>query len=81
MGAAFNQRVEGDFIDMEKVTLTIFEKKLDNLNGFLDLVALNAAIEQDVQKNLTTLAADECPFDGFTGVVEIFLDGGRLVPV
>ena len=58
---------------MEKVTFAIFEKKLDNLNGFLDLVALDAAVQQDVQKNLTTFVADDhCPFE-VPGVIKILL--------
>ena len=61
---------------MEKVTFAIFEKKLDNLNGFLDLVALDAAVQQDVQKNLTTFVADDhCSFEmGFVPrIVKILL--------
>jgi len=34
---------------MEKVTVTIFEKELDNLNGFLNLIAVNATVQQNVQ--------------------------------
>ena len=65
---AFYQSVDGNFVDMEKVTLAIFEEKLDNLNGFLNLVALDAAVQKDIQKNLSSFVSDDCAFYNFPGV-------------
>ena len=53
---------------MEKVTLSIFEEKLDNLNGFLNLIALDAAVQKDIQKNLSSFVSDDCAFYNFPGV-------------
>ena len=48
LGTAFDQCVERHFINMEKVTLAIFQQKLDNLNGFLDLIALDATVQENI---------------------------------
>ena len=56
---AFDQSVDGNFIDMEKVTIAIFEEELDNLNGFLNLVALDAAVQKDIQKNLSSFIPND----------------------
>ena len=44
---------------MEKVTIAIFEEELDNLNGFLNLVALDAAVQKDIQKNLSSFIPND----------------------
>ena len=53
---------------MEKVTLAIFEEKLDNLNGFLNLVALDTAVQKNIQKNLSSFISNDCAFYNFPGV-------------
>ena len=57
LGAAFNQGVVGHLVYMEEVVGGVFLQKLHNLNGFLHLLALNAAVQKDVQKHFSALLA------------------------
>lgn len=63
LSASFDQSVEGNLVDVEKVTVTVFKQELDNLNGFLDLVAVDAAVEEDVEENFSTFNANDGPLD------------------
>ena len=56
---------------MEKVTLTVFEEKLDNLNGFLDLIALDATVQENIKEDFPTLRNNYGTFDNFARVVEL----------
>ena len=56
---------------MEKVTLTVFEEKLDNLNGFLDLIALDATVQENIKEDFSTLRNNYRTFDNFARVVEL----------
>ena len=78
LGTAFDQCVERHFINMEKVTLAIFEEKLDNLNGFLDLIALDATVQENIEENFSSFRTNDRAFDNFARVVQLLGHRGHL---
>ena len=53
---------------MEKVTASIFQEKLDNLNGFLNLVTVNTAVEKDVQEDFFSFGSNHSAFDDLSWI-------------
>ena len=53
---------------MEKVTASIFQEKLDNLNGFLNLVTVDAAVEKDVQEDFFSFGSNHSAFDDLSWI-------------
>ena len=56
---------------MEKVTLAIFEEKLDNLNGFLDLITLDATVQENIEEDFSSFWTNDRAFDNFARVVQL----------
>lgn len=61
---------------MEKVVAAITQKKLDNLNGFVNLVALDAAVQKNIQQDLLAFRSNFRSFDSLAWVKR--LDCQRL---
>ena len=56
---AFDQSVERHFINMEKVTLPVFKEKLDNLNGLLNLIALDATVQENIEQDFSAFRTND----------------------
>ena len=72
LSAALDEGVEGDLIDVEEVALLLIslEKELDDLDGFLYLIALNAAVEKNIEEHFPAFETNDRSLDNFTRVVE-----------
>ena len=75
---ALDQSIERYLINMEKVTLSIFKEKLDNLNGFLDLIALDTTVQEYIEEDFSTFRTNDSAFDNFARVVELLSHWSQL---
>ena len=69
LGTALDECVERHLVHMEEIVFGIFEQEFHNLNGFLKLATLDAAIKKNVEKDFSALGSDLRPFHCLSCVV------------